>query len=333
MLENGRAASQRSPVAFRSDVRGHSRPDSGKLAFKAALSGRARRMILTIGSVNIDHVHRVAALPGPGETVTDRGYSRSVGGKGANQSLAARLAGADVRHAGAIGADGGWCRDRLAASGIDVADLTTVDGATGHAVILVDTAGENVIVVHGGANRALTPALVAAAIGRARPGDWLLLQNETNLVVEAARAGRAAGLRVAYAAAPFDPAATADIVPHADLLAVNAIEAKQLARHLGTAPETFGAPMLLVTEGSKGARCWRQAKAILQPAFPVEPIDTTGAGDTFLGYFLAGIDCGRPVAATMRIAAAAAAIQVTRPGAGEAIPAAAEVDAFLVTRT
>jgi ribokinase len=293
-------------------------------------------MILTIGSVNIDHVYRVAALPGPGETVVDRGYARGLGGKGANQSLAARLAGAEVRHAGAVGADGGWCRDRLAAAGIDVADLATVGAAagvmTGHAVILVDGQGENVIVVHGGANRALTPGLVESAIGRARAGDWLLLQNETNLVPEAARAGRAAGLRVAYAAAPFDPQATAEVIGHVDLLAVNAVEAAQLARHLGTPAETFGAPVLLITEGSRGARCWTGAAEVRQAAFAVQPVDTTGAGDTYLGYFLAELDRGRPVAEAMQRAAAAAAIQVTRPGAGEAIPAAAEVDAFLAAR-
>jgi ribokinase len=289
-------------------------------------------MILTIGSVNIDHVHRVSALPGPGETVLDRGYARGLGGKGANQSLAARLAGAEVRHAGAISADGEWCRARLAAAGIDVADLATVEAATGHAVILVDDAGENLIVVHGGANRALSAALVERAIGRAAAGDWLLLQNETNLVVEAARAGRAAGLRVAYAAAPFDPAATAEVVPHVDLLAVNALEAAQLARHLGTAPETFGAPVLLITEGARGARCWTAAGEIRQAAFAVEPVDTTGAGDTFLGYFLAGLDAGLAVAEALRRAAAAAAIQVTRPGAAEAIPRADEVDAFLAAR-
>lgn len=286
-------------------------------------------MILTIGSVNIDHVYRVAALPGPGETTVDKGYTRGQGGKGANQSLAARLAGAEVRHAGAIGADGAWCRQRLAAAGIDVQDLVTVEAATGHAVILVDDAGENSIVIHGGANRALTPAVIERAIGRAKGGDWLLLQNETNLVVEAARAGRAAGLRVAYAAAPFDPEATAAVIPHVDLLAVNAVEAEQLARHLGSPAETFGAPVLLVTEGDRGARCWAANSRLHQPAFPVTPVDTTGAGDCFLGYFLAGLDRGLPVADALRLAAAAAAIQVTRPGAAEAMPPEAEVLAFL----
>ena len=289
-------------------------------------------MILTIGSVNIDHAHRAAALPGAGETVFDKGYVKSLGGKGANQSLAARLAGAEVRHAGAVGADGAWCRERLAGAGIDVADLVTVEAATGHAVILIDDAGENSIIVHGGANRALTPALIDRAIGRARPGDWLLLQNETNLVAEAARAGRAAGLRVAYAAAPFDPVATAEVIPHVDLLAVNAVEAAQLARHLGAPSESLGVPVLLVTEGASGAHCWTGRQKLHQDAFRVVPVDTTGAGDCYLGYFLAGLDDGMPLDEALRLAAAAAAIQVTRPGAAEALPAKAEVFAFLAER-
>jgi ribokinase len=286
-------------------------------------------MILTIGSVNIDHLYRVAALPRPGETIAATGYRRALGGKGANQSLAARLAGAEVRHAGAVGPDGEWCRARLAAAGIDVSDLVSVEAATGHAVIMVDGAGENAIVVHGGANRALTPALVERAIGRARPGDWLLLQNETNLVVAAARAGRAAGLRVACAAAPFDPGAAAAVIPHVDLLAVNAVEAAQLAAHLGRPPDAFGVPMLLVTAGADGARLRSGRSELHQPAFSVAAVDTTGAGDTFLGYFMAGLDRQLPLPGAMRSAAAAAAIQVTRPGAAEAIPGAAEVAAFL----
>ena len=290
-------------------------------------------MILTIGSVNIDHAYRVAALPAPGETIVDKGYARGMGGKGANQSLAARLAGAEVRHAGSIGADGAWCRDKLTEAGIDVADLATVEAATGHAVILIDDGGENSIVIHGGANRTLTPALIERAIGRASGGDWLLLQNETNLIVEAARAGRAAGLRVAYAAAPFDPDATAAVIPHIDLLAVNALEAEQLARYLDSPAETFGAPVLLVTDGARGAHCWTAAGRLYQEAFPVMPVDTTGAGDCYLGYFLAGLDRGLPVADAMRLAAAAAAIQVTRPGAAEAMPTQAEVLTFLADRS
>ena len=289
-------------------------------------------MILTIGSVNIDHVYRVETLPSPGQTLSDRGYARGLGGKGANQSLAAALAGAEVRHCGAVGSEGAWCRAELARAGVDVGDLAEVDAATGHAVILVDGRGENVIVIHPGANRALTPDLIDRAIGRAAPGDWVLLQNETNLVVEAAEQAKVRGLKVAYAAAPFDPGAAARMLGLADLLAVNEGEATQLAWHLGIAVETLPVPGVLITLGGRGA-LWRAGgEEIRMPAFVVDAVDTTGAGDTILGYFLAGLDGGRRAEDALRRASAAAAIQVTRAGAAAAIPRAAEVDAFLAGR-
>lgn len=289
-------------------------------------------MILTIGSVNIDHVYRLTALPRPGETIATGHYAQGLGGKGANQSLAARLAGAEVHHAGAIGTDGSWCRQRLADAGVDVADLEIADAPTGHAIILVDAVGENEIVIHDGANRALTPALIRRAIARARPGDWLLLQNETNLLAEAAQAGHDAGLRVAFAAAPFEARAVMAVAPHAELLAMNAVEATQLAAHPGGPATIASIPMLLITEGAEGMRCRAGGHEIHQPAFTVAPTDTTGAGDTCLGYFLAALDHGQDIAGAMHLAAAAAAIQTTRPGAADAIPERAEVLAFLAAR-
>ena len=285
--------------------------------------------ILNIGSINIDNAYRVTHHPAPGETILDKGHIRGLGGKGANMSLAAAAAGAAVRHAGAIGADGLWCRDRMAAAGCDTGDLVVGETDTGHCVILVDDAGENMIVVHSGANWALKIADIEAAIARAAPGDWLLLQNETNLVIEAARAAKAAGLKVAYAAAPFDARAASAMLDIADLVAVNEVEAAQLAAEVGRPVEALGVPALLVTLGARGAVYRSGDQEITTPAFPVTPIDTTGAGDTFLGYFLAGLDLGAEPGDAMRRAAAAAALQVTRPGAGDAIPSGAEVDGFL----
>jgi ribokinase len=172
-------------------------------------------------------------------------------------------------------------------------------------------------------------AQIEAAIGRAAPGDWLLLQNETNLVPEAARAARAAGLNVAYAAAPFDAAATGEMLPLADLIAVNEVEAAQLAAYVGRAVDDLGVPALLVTLGRRGAVYRADGAAIETPAFEVTAVDTTGAGDTFFGFFLAGLDLGEEPAAVLRRAAAAGALQVTKPGAGDAIPSGAEVDRFL----
>lgn len=285
--------------------------------------------ILCIGSVNIDNTHRVTAHPAPGETVLDKGHIRGLGGKGANMSLAAAAMGADIAHAGAIGADGDWCRDQMAGKGIDVTDLVTVEAATGHAIIMVDDAAENVIVVHSGANMALTPDLIDQAIGRRSAGDWALLQNETNLVPKAAAAARAAGLKVAYAAAPFDAEAVASVLPHTDLLAVNQVEAAQLADHLGQSIENLDVPTILITLGADGAVFRTDGAEIRTPAFNVDPVDTTGAGDTFLGAFLAGMDMRKAPAEALRRAAAAAALQVTKPGAGEAIPTLEELEAFL----
>jgi ribokinase len=288
--------------------------------------------IFNLGSINIDHVYRVAHLPGPGETVSDLGYAQGLGGKGVNQSLAAAAAGARVHHIGAVGADGAWIVERLAAAGIDVGDLATVAAATGHAVVCVDAKAENQIVIHGGANRALTCAQIDRALARARPGDWFLAQNETNLIAEGFARAQALGLKTAYAAAPFEAAAAAGLIGSVDLLAVNEVEAAQLAAHLGRTVEELPVPELLVTLGARGAR-YRAGDTVCEvAAFPVTPVDTTGAGDTFLGAFLAARDGGAEPEAALRQAAAAAALQVTRPGAADAIPAGTEVAAFLAER-
>lgn len=285
--------------------------------------------IHNLGSINVDHVHRVPHFPAAGETLADTGYAVGLGGKGANMSIAAARAGARVRHVGAVGADGLWAVEALAEAGVDTSGIATVEAATGHAVIYVDPAGENRIVIHGGANRALDRRAVGRALDLATRGDWFLAQAETSLVPEAAGTARAKGLGVAYAAAPFDAASAAGMVPLIDLLAVNEGEAGALAAHLGRPPADWGVPRLLVTLGARGARWIEGGETLDIPAFPVEPVDTTGAGDCFLGYALAGLDGGLAPAAALRRAAAAAAIQVTRPGAAEAIPTAAEVDRFL----
>ena len=285
--------------------------------------------IFNLGSINIDHVYRVAHLPGAGETVSDIGYASGLGGKGVNQSLAAAAMGAKVHHIGAVGADGGWIVERLLSAGIDVGDLAVVDAATGHAVVCVDAAAENQIIIHGGANRALTVEQIDRGLSRAREHDWFLAQNETNLIAEGFARARALGLKTAYAAAPFDARAAAGLIGSVDLLAVNEIEAGQLAAHLGMAVNDLPVPELLVTLGARGARYRAGDRVCEVAAFSVTPVDTTGAGDTFLGAFLAARDGGMEPEAALRQASAAAAIQVTRPGAADAIPAAGEVAAFL----
>ncbi|WP_374299648.1 ribokinase [Paracoccus sp. (in: a-proteobacteria)] len=285
--------------------------------------------IWNLGSINIDHVYRLDQLPQPGETLAARSYTQGLGGKGANQSIAAASAGADTHHLGAMGPADDWVIDRLSKRGVVSTDILRMDGqVTGHAIILLDAGAENAIVIHPGANRAITLDMLAGPLSEIRPGDTLLIQNETSCQVEAARTARAAGARVIYSAAPFDIEAVQAILPHVTILAVNAGEAEALFAAL---PNDLPVEGLLITRGSEGAeyRDLTSGAVHRQAAFRVDPVDTTGAGDTFTGYFAASLDRGDPVSQALRLASGAAALQVTRPGAGDAIPALAEVQDFL----
>ncbi len=285
--------------------------------------------IYNLGSINIDHVYRLASLPQAGETLHSRAYTLGLGGKGANQSVAAARAGAQVVHLGAMGGADDWVLERLRAVGVLTERIARLDDqATGHAIILVDETAENSIVLHGGANRALPPGTIQQGLAGIGPGDILLMQNETSLQVEAAARARAGGARVIYSAAPFEIGALRAVLPHVSILAVNALEARETFAALG---EDLPVEGLLITRGAEGAeyRDLTSGQTYRQPAFRVEPVDTTGAGDCFAGWFAAGLARGEDAPTALRHAAAAAALQVTRPGAGDAMPDRAEVMEFL----
>ncbi len=285
--------------------------------------------IWNLGSINIDHVYRLQNLPRPGETLAAQDFSMGLGGKGANQTIAAARAGAWTLHLGAVGASDAWVIDRLAEAGAVTNHIARMDDqATGHAIILVDSGAENAIIIHPGANRAIDEAALIATLQEIGPDDTLLIQNETNCQVAAAQAAQARGARVVYSAAPFDLKAVRAILPHVSILAMNAGEAEQLFAGI---PGDLPVQGLLITKGAEGAeyRDLRTAQIFRQASFKVRPVDTTGAGDTFAGFFAAALDDGRDVADALRLAAAAAALQVKRPGAADAIPLRAEVEAFL----
>lgn len=283
--------------------------------------------VYNLGSINLDHIYKVPHLPAPGETLAANGYSVGLGGKGANQAVAVAKAGAPSILIGAVGAEGAVARDALVGYGVDVSRVTISKTPTGHAIINVDPQAENAIVIYAGANLSITGAFVAQALAEASREDSLLLQNETSAQVDAARIAAGKGMRVIYSAAPFDIDAVRAILPFVSMLAMNEGEAAALIAELGTLPQID----MVITKGSKGAE-WISAglEPLFMPSFPVKPVDTTGAGDTFIGTLIAGLDVGLDRREAMRRAAAAAAIQVTRPGAAPAIPDAAEVDAFLL---
>ncbi|WP_309128913.1 ribokinase [Microbacterium sp.] len=299
--------------------------------------------VVTVGSVNQDVVARVDRIPGPGETVLGSSLSRSGGGKGANQAVAARRAGgADVAFVGAVGtdADGAILRASLERDGIDVSGLAELAGPSGTALIAVDEIAENTVVVVPGANAALARLTDAqrAVVERSRV---LLTQLEVPVsLVQDAAAARPDGAWHVHNAAPSGPFVLAadDLLPGIDVLIVNEHEALEIAgvsdRVAAVSALSQRVRALVVTLGRQGSLAVVGGETVAVPAHAVHAVDTTGAGDTFCGVFAARLAMSgtRPedvhadlLADAARWGAAASAISVTRPGAQDAVPHATEV--------
>lgn len=278
--------------------------------------------VWNLGSINADLVFHVPHMPAPGETLMATGHQKGLGGKGANMSVAAHRAGSVVHHIGAVGSDGLWMKDRMREYGVTVEHVAELPGPTGQAIIYIDGEGENEIVILGGANREITGGLIAEATAAAAPGDIAVTQNETSEQRSFAEAAKAAGLRVAYAAAPFEASAVSAVLDLLDILVMNEVEAQQLEAALGLKPEALPVAHVVITLGSKGCR-WIDTGAGTARDFPapkVTPVDTTGAGDTFTGYLLSGLDQGMEMPEALDLAQRAGALMVTRVGTADVIP-------------
>lgn len=296
--------------------------------------------VIVVGSVNVDLVVTSDRLPAPGETVIGGRFSQHHGGKGGNQAVAAARLGADVRFVGAVGDDpfGAQARAALEADGIDLAELRTIpEEATGVALILVDARGENSIAVASGANAAVTEAHIEAAFGAIRPGvgDVVLVGHEvpTASARAALSLGRAAGATTILNPAPATGLA-ADTLAAADIVTPNDGELAVLADALGHGRGSDAVTGLLgagagnaylVSLGAAGARLTTAGGSVAIPALRVEAVDTVGAGDTLNGALAAGLAAGLDLASAARRAVAAASLAVTRAGAREGMPTAAEL--------
>jgi ribokinase len=301
---------------------------------------RGQRMITVFGSINLDLIGKVERLPGPGETVPGGAFLTAPGGKGANQALAARRAGAPVRIVGAVGRDA-FADAALAlirSAGVELSRVRIVEVPTGVALILVDRAGENVIAVIAGANFAVTEADAEALDFGA--GDVLVLQLEVPVAASlvAARRARAAGALVLLNVAPFRAEAVA-LAAHATHLIVNETEcallagafalpagepraqAGALAAHLDT--------IVVLTLGGDGAVAVGAEASIAVPALAIDPVDTVAAGDTFCGTLAAMLAEGRALPEALRYASVAAGLACTRAGAQPSIPVREAVEAAL----
>ena len=299
--------------------------------------------VLVVGSANIDLVALVERLPVPGETVSEGTLLVTHGGKGANQAVAARRLGAEVRLLGCVGADasGAEIRAGLEAEGIGVAGLVaTPDAATGTALIVVDARGRNQIAVAPGANRCLPPSAVERWEADFAWADVVLCQLETPVetVVRALELARARGKVTILNPAPvrdLDPR----VWPLVDYLTPNESEAARLggisvveqweAAAVGRALRAQGARTVIVTLGERGALASSAAGDLVVPAFPVTAVDTTAAGDAFNGALAVALAEGAPLWPALRLATAAAALACTTRGARPSLPRRAEVDALL----
>ncbi|MEW2416255.1 ribokinase [Streptomyces sp. NPDC046866] len=290
--------------------------------------------IAVLGSTNMDLVAYVTKAPRLGETVTGRAFRTVPGGKGANQAVAAARCGARVVMIGAVGADefGVRLRSALASAGVDTGGLRTVEGASGTAHITVDDEGGNSIVVIPGAN-ALVTGLEAGDEARIAEAGSLLLQLEVPLsgVTAAARAARAHGVRTVLTPAPAQPL-PGGLLASVDLLVPNEHEAAALTGL--TDPRQAAAalleqvPEVVVTLGAAGALyAARGHEPYAVPAPRVRAVDSTAAGDTFVGALAVALGEGRPMREALGWAAAAASLSVQRPGAQDSMPGRPETDA------
>ncbi|HZV85436.1 MAG TPA: ribokinase [Brevundimonas sp.] len=281
--------------------------------------------ITVVGSINLDFVASAATLPQPGETVTGATLARHPGGKGANQALAARRLGAEVRLVGRVGEDGmaDEATALLLAGGVDLSGVSADDAAsTGVALIAVDPSGENQIVVAAGANHQAMPEGLPQRID-----DPLIVQLELPLATVEAAVARAAGF-VCANLAPAAPVSDA-LLGRADLIVVNETE----AAFYGAALARAGG-RVVTTLGARGAVMHQDGVEIARAAAPrVLAVDATGAGDAFVGAICVALLEGQQPAAALRFACVAGALAATRPGAQPSLPARAEVDAMLTIIT
>ena len=295
--------------------------------------------VLCFGSLNIDYTYTVPHFVSRGETLAAQKLRLFAGGKGLNQSIALARAGLDVALAGAIGEDGRFLLDELRAVGVDTRHIAVLPGVrTGHAIIQNDAAGDNCILVYGGANHCTDRAQIDRVLASFGSGDLLTLQNEIQELDYLMRAAKARGLTIALTPAPMTGKVKTLPLGLVDYLFLNEHEAGALLDCDATRAPLEAAQALctrcgvknaVLTLGPDGAVFAGEKGCFTQAALPGDALDTTGAGDTFCGFFLGGVFSGLDVPAALRLASAAAAIAITRPGASAAIPTRREAEAYL----
>ena len=291
--------------------------------------------IINFGSINIDHVYQVDHFVQPGETLASTHYQQLLGGKGANQSIALAQAGADVCHVGSIHENDAAFKQALIKKGVDCRGVKCSETPSGHAIIQVTPSGENAIVLFGGANQTITAKTVMQALDGTKPSDWVLTQNETSSIDQVLRQAKEKQLKVAFNPAPMSESVKSLPLECIDFLIVNETEAAALTEKdslddiVAVFKEQWSECEVIITLGKAGVMMLKNNDCIKVDAFLVDAVDTTAAGDTFIGYFLSAYSNHTDAKRALIRGCAASAIAVTREGAAQSIPTQKEVDRFL----
>lgn len=296
--------------------------------------------ILSFGSLNIDYVYSVPHFVKKGETLSAKELNVYTGGKGLNQSIALARAGVETYQAGAIGTDGMFLLEQLKEAGVKT-DLVKIldDVRTGNAIIQNDDEGDNCIVLFGGANQAITKEQVDEVFKDFTNEDYLLIQNEINELLYIVEKAKEEGMKIILNPSPMNEKIMKLPLDQIDYFILNDIEAMQIlemdkpeeidGKYIASLlHERFKDATIVLTLGSEGSVCISDDEYVEQSIYKVKAIDTTAAGDTYTGYFIAGILKGKTIKESMDIASKASAIAVTRQGAAPSIPVLEEVEEY-----
>lgn len=293
--------------------------------------------ILNFGSCNIDYVYRLHHIAAPGETQKSDDLQTFAGGKGLNQSVAIAKAGGRVCHAGCIGTDGDMLLHTLQENAVDTALLQRMPQKNGHAMIQVSETGENAIIVYPGTNAMIREDYVDAVLSHFSKGDILVLQNEINCLSYILSCAHQRGMTVILNPSPIQDALRSLDFHKISYMVLNEIEAVALfggddaQSSAAIAAEQYPNLRIVLTLGENGS-VYREGSVVWhQNAFRVKAVDTTAAGDTFMGYFVAGLAKGQPIPEILRLASAAAAMAVSKEGAAPSIPYLHDVECAVDT--
>lgn len=294
--------------------------------------------IYNFGSLNVDRVYGVEDFVRAGETILAKSLSFFPGGKGLNQTIALARAGANVYHVGCIGRDGGILKDTLVENQVPLTYVKEMDADGGHTALQVSESGQNAIIVYSGTNHMLTENFVDEVMQTIEPGDYVLMQNEINLVPYIIRKAKEAGAQVALNPSPITKELMSYPLEMVDLFIVNEIEGeavtgeKEPQKILTAFREKYPHAKIVLTLGSEGSCYQDETTFAMQEIYKNTVVDTTGAGDTYCGFLLTCLMEGVPVKEALHMATAASSIAVSRQGAAPSIPKREEVEEFLKER-